>query len=820
MSRIFLSHSSKDSRQAVALKGWLVAQDPSLSDDVFLDVDPVEGLQPGLRWKDALQRASSRCEAVICLLSANWANSKECAVEYRTADHLGKQIFAVRLEPSAADDLLSEWQRCDLFGAGPTTAIELDDGGPPVVFATAGLCRLRDAVRGSDVAASAFVWPPPDDPQRAPYRGWQPFERLDAGVFFGRDAQIVKALDALRGLRSSGRQPLFVILGPAGAGKSSFLRAGLLPRLARDDRQFVVLDVMRPERDALTGHQGFAEAMISGRRRFRLPEQSAGEVKQAFSAGDVDRIVRWLNEIRSAATERLPDEERRAPTLVLPIDQAEELFTADGGPEADAFLRICADICDRLNAHDTGFLMVTTIRTDCFEMMQTHPALAAIDASVFDTLKPMPVTQFREIITGPAARATEAGERLTITPDLVNELLSDVAEGADTLPMLSLTLARLYADYGSTGALTLPQYHQMGGVNGVVHSEIDRILASDPNQRIAQLEVLRSAFIPWLVTINPDNDQPMRRVARWSDLPSQSRPLIDALVASRLLIKDIRQGEVVVEVALESLLRQWDDLAGWLRDVRTDLKAADDLDRAAHSWESADRDAAWLLTGTRLDSAESLSLRAEFAQRLATSGSFLAASREAEELRGQTEQRLRDSAESTAHTRTEPAPSVDPAPRSSGSGIFINYRRDDEGFAARALYEMLGSRFGKQQVFWDIDRIPLGHDFIEAIERSIAQCDVMLVMIGAKWLTCTEANGVRRLDNPSDFVRLEIETALARPGVLVIPIAVGSTPYPTQDDLPESMRALARRNGMTLDYHSFDDDFQRLLRALERIRGL
>ena len=100
----------------------------------------------------------------------------------------------------------------------------------------------------------------------------------------------------------------------------------------------------------------------------------------------------------------------------------------------------------------------------------------------------------------------------------------------------------------------------------------------------ANSTALHDAFIPWLATINPDNDQPMRRVARWDDLPDASRPLIEALVDKRLLVKDTRDGQVVVEVALESLLRQWDELAGWLRDERQDLKTADDLERTAAAW--------------------------------------------------------------------------------------------------------------------------------------------------------------------------------------------------------------------------------------------
>lgn len=144
MSRIFLSHSSLDMRQAIALKRWLAGQDPPLANEIFLDVDvDVDaGLRTGTRWKQALSRANARPEAVVCLLSANWEASHECKGEYRTAENLNKQIFCARLEPSTGDDLTSEWQRCDLFGDGPKTQIDIGSG-PPVDFATAKDARRR-----------------------------------------------------------------------------------------------------------------------------------------------------------------------------------------------------------------------------------------------------------------------------------------------------------------------------------------------------------------------------------------------------------------------------------------------------------------------------------------------------------------------------------------------------------------------------------------------------------------------------------------------------------------------------------------------------
>ena len=211
----------------------------------------------------------------------------------------------------------------------------------------------------------------------------------------------------------------------------------------------------------------------------------------------------------------------------------------------------------------------------------------------------------------------------------MERLLAETAEGADALPLLALTLERLYRDFGDDGDLTVAEYESMGGMAQVVQTEVDKLLAADPEQRQAQLDTLHDAFIPWLATINPDNDQPMRRLARWDDLPAASHPLIQAMVEKRLLVKDTRDGQTVVEVALESLLRQWRELAAWLRDEAQDLKDADTLERAAADWQASGRNESWLLEGTRLADAETLAAKPGFRDRLDPTRDFLHASRTA-----------------------------------------------------------------------------------------------------------------------------------------------------------------------------------------------
>jgi hypothetical protein len=178
VSRIFLSHSSVNNREAVALKQWLAKQNPRLANEIFLDLDPGTGIYIGQRWREALNRAATRCEGVVCLLSTQWESSEWCRWEYSYAQQLGKRIFVALLQPGTGAELL-EWQQSKLFGDGPKTAIDIGDG-EPVLFETEGLYRLREGIRRSGIGSDSFEWPI-DDPDRAPYRGWRPFEPVDAG---------------------------------------------------------------------------------------------------------------------------------------------------------------------------------------------------------------------------------------------------------------------------------------------------------------------------------------------------------------------------------------------------------------------------------------------------------------------------------------------------------------------------------------------------------------------------------------------------------------------------------------------------------------
>jgi pimeloyl-ACP methyl ester carboxylesterase len=157
-------------------------------------------------------------------------------------------------------------------------------------------------------------------------------------------------------------------------------------------------------------------------------------------------------------------------------------------------------------------------------------------------------------------------------------------------------------------------------------------------------------------------------------------------------------------------------------------------------------------------------------------------------------------------------------PAAPSGGIFISYRRQETSHLAGRLYDRLADHFGEDQVFMDVDTIEPGVDFADAISRAVSTCQVLLAVIGPHWLTATDQEGHRRLDDPSDIVRMEVEAALQR-NVRVIPILVEGAVMPGRQELPESLAGLARRNALAVRHDSFRYDTQRLVTVIEGVLG-
>jgi hypothetical protein len=148
------------------------------------------------------------------------------------------------------------------------------------------------------------------------------------------------------------------------------------------------------------------------------------------------------------------------------------------------------------------------------------------------------------------------------------------------------------------------------------------------------------------------------------------------------------------------------------------------------------------------------------------------------------------------------------------SGVFISYRRQDSSGYAGRLFDILSAHLGRENTYLDLDTIMGGDNFETVIEEKISQCDVLLAVIGERWLTSMGINGSRRLDMEGDFVRLEIAKALER-GVRVIPVLVGGATMPHQDDLPSDLRPLSLHQAMDLRDAHFHADGEQLMDELD-----
>lgn len=625
------------------MRDWLAAEG---WDDIFLDLDPERGIAAGERWERALNQAVNRCEAVLFLVSRAWLESRWCQREFNLAHKLNKRLFGLLIEPlDHADlppDLTGNWQVTDLASGHDTTFFQVKlprtQDSVKVGFSQEGLTRLRVGLVKAGLDPRFFAWPPGDDPKRPPYRGLRALEAEDAGIFFGRNAPILEALDRLRGLREAAPPRLLVILGASGAGKSSFLRAGLLPRLARDDRHFLPLPIIRPGRAVMTGETGLIATFEAALATVATSAANLGAVRRS-EAGSLGPLLRLLVD-KAVEDSTDADAKSNPPIPVIAIDQGEELFRADGQDEAQTFLALLRQV---LLADDPGVIVLFGIRSDSYGYLQEAKLLDSIGKMPFD-LGPMPKGSYAEVIKGPAARLEKSDRPLKIEDALVDDLLSDIEAGGakDALPLLAFTLERLYLEHGDDGKLTAAKYQALGGIKGSIEAAVERALTNAdadptiPKDSAARLALLRRGLIPWLAGIDPDTGAPRRRVALLSEIPARSRPLIQSLVEQRLLITDVAKdtGEQTIEPAHEALLRQWGLLDGWLADDAALLAVLEGVKRAAREWTDHAKNATWLAhTTDRLAAAERLSARPDLAASLGPRDyEYLAACRKAESM--------------------------------------------------------------------------------------------------------------------------------------------------------------------------------------------
>jgi formylglycine-generating enzyme required for sulfatase activity len=629
LSRLFISHSSKDSITAKAFKQWL-GTNGWPDEDVFLDLDDIGA---GERWKEALRKANARCEAVILLASRKALSSPECLAEIRKAEDYGKEIVVVLLR-----DVKFEDRRLDSFKdrqivnleSKPQTHVETvtyHEKTHKVRFNSDALASVKDYLIKRGITSDHFAWPPNDKQDAEPYPGLSAFGEEDAGIFFGRDTDILRGLDKLRVMRRVGSPNILVIQAASGAGKSSYLRAGLWPRLGRDT-DFSTVAIIRPARGILTGPDGLGRKLAAQLSRPDAPI-NPGDVHNRLMAQDAAQAGAEFTSLMSDLAERthqqrrLGDAQARAPALVVAVDQAEELFAPEDEAESKRFLALLALF---MQAPPAGLFVLLTIRAEgavrLFRMITDHK----LEFPETLPLLPLPRTSYRDVILKPLEVIKRRGQTLTIAPELAERLVTE-ATGADALPLLAFTLLQLYQGFSAKGTITVEQYDAMGSIAGSIALALKRALDKPgnapviPTTKPEQLADIRAAFIPWLARINPDNGLAMRRVARQDEFAENQLAMVKRLVEARLLVADHRSDGDVVEIAHESLLRQWPDLTEWLKDESENLKLVDAVERAAADWQRNNRHDDWLdHRGSRLRAAAALAEREDFAKRLGQTG--------------------------------------------------------------------------------------------------------------------------------------------------------------------------------------------------------
>src|SRR5262249_40817978 len=339
--------------------------------------------------------------------------------------------------------------------------------------------RIREI---SEEVARGFKW----DSSRPPYPGISSFDREDAAIFFGRDDEIREVGERLEGRRVQGGRRLLLVLGASGSGKSSVLKAGVLPQLARERSHWVVLPPFRPERSPLTS---FAKCVAEG-------------------LGQPDGWRRWRDGLMTPDPVPLLQEvaddlrvgEARNATLLIAIDQFEEIFTIAGPEERTGFLNLLRLAIEP----DRGLpcLVTGTVRADVLgEILRSHQFTLAFDDY---TLRPMPIERLTKVVEGPASVAA-----LSLEKELAQRIVADV-KSTEALPLLAFALRELYERFARDHRLTIDDYEKLGDqpaglrpIENAVRRRADDVLNTLHAEPV-DLSALKQAFIPHLVGVRDD----------------------------------------------------------------------------------------------------------------------------------------------------------------------------------------------------------------------------------------------------------------------------------------------------------------------------
>jgi TIR domain/WD domain, G-beta repeat len=556
---IFISHSSKDKAAALDVQQRLLKYGYDTS-QLFLDSDAETGIPAGSKWEQVLYARLKDCRALIVLCSADWQASRWCFAELVFAKAMGKEIFPVLLQECSIDQVAAEHQAVSVYKEGE-----------------AAYARLWNVLDSRHLGPrDDFGWPPKDG-DHCPFPGLLAFDERLAGVYFGREVETQTILEDLRKMRANGEPRLLMIVGGSGSGKSSLVKAGVLPRLKHKtfDTEWVVLPTLRYGEQANEQRTVFDQLAVNVTELFPKDAKSTPDwklLRTKLISDDVKQAAQIFIETSQDLT--LARNCSNA-TLLIAIDQFEELLTPSAGPIAARFLEFLKELLSCANGQ---LLVIGTMRSDHLDIYEKSSA--ALQAPFFHPwrLGPFPPERIEEVIRKPASRA-----HVEITDELVERLQHDTPT-VEALPLLAFTLEKLYRGYASDGKLELQEYVALGGMEGSIQTCIERIVPRDSLSKSDEA-ALRLSFVKHLAQVN-DKGEVVRLRARWDDLPSAAKPILEKFVNERLLIRSENKDEdkserrsVSIEVAHEAMFRCWSDLKEWLRTSADILRLRRDVRR-------------------------------------------------------------------------------------------------------------------------------------------------------------------------------------------------------------------------------------------------
>lgn len=573
MSRAFISYSRRNTNFAERLARDLT----DAGVEVWIDFRQIHA---GERWKDEIRRGIERSDLIVALLSPDSVVSEWVQFEIDYGRELGKMLVPVMVADSMSQLQASDTMRWVLDVHFIQFENRYEQAFPELLKALPGKRRLGTF----DIIDPAQI--------QNPFKGLEAFQQTDAAFFFGREQLIKKALSALR----PGRERRFLAaVGASGSGKSSLVRAGVIPQVRAG---------------AISGSDGWRVAIftpgdqpvkaLATRLAPLLPEEVDAEAVEHALHASAEGLNRVAAQIMSDAA---PDA-----AFLLVVDQFEETFTRAG--EA-AGLEFIALLHHAATVKGGRCIVAITMRADFFDRLGKYPEFAELfEADQLLIVTEMTPSNLLRAITGPADAVG-----LMYEDGLADRILEDVRRQPGSLPLLQYALTELYARRDGR-RLTHIAYDAIGGVEQALARHAETIY-----QRlgIGQQDTMRRLLLR-LIEMAEDGTATRRKVARqdlsFIGISNQAvQEIIDRLTAadSRLLVssREIRtsvnqsaSATVWIEVGHEALIREWARFQAWINDDIDSLRLGADLLKAAGDWSAANRDSAYLLTGTRLRRAE------------------------------------------------------------------------------------------------------------------------------------------------------------------------------------------------------------------------